>query len=82
MAPTAVSPPYFNREELKQTEITLSLACITKEDSPRARLGNMIRGISRIFLGRIFKKVFLPNRKRRTHAQEIAWERTVASAAP
>ena len=44
MAPTAMSPPYRSREELKQTEITLSLDCITKVDSPRATQGRITDG--------------------------------------
>jgi hypothetical protein len=47
MAPTAVSPPYFSREELKHTEIMLSLACIIKPDSPRTRLGVRIEAFGR-----------------------------------
>ena len=40
MAPTATSPPYFSKEELKHTEIMLSLACITKGESPNATHGS------------------------------------------
>ena len=42
MAPTAMSPPYPNNEELKQTEITLSLACIIKVAVPNAMQGKTI----------------------------------------
>ena len=30
MAPTAMSPPYFSREELKQTEMRLAVDCVMK----------------------------------------------------
>ena len=36
IAPTAISPPYFSREELKHTDITLSLACIINAAVPSA----------------------------------------------
>ena len=39
MAPTAMSPPYLKREELKHTEMTLSLACMMNGARPRARQG-------------------------------------------
>ena len=82
IAPTATSPPYFSREELKHTEIMLSLACMTKVESPRARLGRKICGSRRRNFLRIFNCVFFPKRKESTQAQEIAWERIVARAAP
>ena len=82
MAPTAMSPPYLSKEELKQMEMTLSLACIMKVDRPSARLGRIIFASSRRFFNRIFSKVFLPNRKDSTQMQDIAWQRMVASAAP
>jgi hypothetical protein len=44
IAPTAMSPPYASKEELKQTDITLSLACIIKVAVPRAMQGKMIFG--------------------------------------
>ena len=36
IAPTATSPPYFSREELKQMEMMLSLACMIKGATPSA----------------------------------------------
>ena len=41
MAPTAGSPPYFSREELKHMEMTLSLLCMMKAASPKAMQGRM-----------------------------------------
>ena len=82
IAPTAISPPYFKREELKQMEIMLSLDCIIKLDSPRARLGRMIFFSRRIYFLLILRWVFFPIRKASTHMQDRAWERTVARAAP
>lgn len=37
IAPTARSPPYFKSEELKHTEITLSLDCMINTEEPNAR---------------------------------------------
>ena len=82
MAPTAISPPYRSREELKQTKMTLSLACIIKGDSPRARQGSRILALRRRFLCFTFSRVFLPQRKAITQVQETPWEMTVARAAP
>ena len=42
MAPTAVSPPYFNSEELKHTDIMLSLDCIMNVASPSPMQGKII----------------------------------------
>ena len=63
MAPTAISPPYFKREELKHTEITLSLACIINVASPKAIHGIMILSDRRIFLSRILSPVFFDSKK-------------------
>ena len=41
MAPTAISPPYLSRDELKQTDITLSLDSITNEARPSATHGKI-----------------------------------------
>ena len=82
IAPTAISPPYFNREELKQMEIMLSLDCMTKVAAPSATHGRITDGVSPILRRRIFRRVFLPVRKASTQMVEHAWERTVASAAP
>ena len=82
IAPTAISPPYLSKEELKQTEITLSLACMMKEESPNARLGNTILDTSFKFFARILRCVLCPNKKANTQMQDIACEMIVASAAP
>ena len=82
MAPTAMSPPYFSREELKQTESTLSLACMMKVAMPRATQGRTTAASRRRAGRRIFKNVFFPRRKASTQMQEMAWERMVAQAAP
>ena len=82
MAPTAISPPCFRSEDLKQTEITLSLACMIKVAMPSATQGKTIFGVGTKFIGRSRRMLFFPNRKVRTHAQESACERMVASAAP
>ena len=72
MALTARSPPYFNREELKHTEITLSLDCITNVESPSARHGKTIDGTGFKYSFLIRKKVFFPVRNARTHPQDTA----------
>ena len=82
MAPTAMSSPYFRSEVLKQTEMTLSLACITKAERPRATQGRMSFGWRRRVSRFKRSRVFSPVRKRSTQAQESPWERTVARAAP
>jgi hypothetical protein len=82
MAPTAMSPPYSSREELKQTEITLSLACIIKVAVPRATQGKMIFGVEMKYFGFNLRMLRLLLKKDRTHAQESACDMIVASAAP
>lgn len=82
IAPTAILPPYFNRDELKHTMITLSLACITNGDIPSATHGSSILPFNLIFLRRIFNCVFFPSKKDSTHIVDNACETTVASAAP
>ena len=82
MAPTATSPPYFSKEELKQIEIILSLDCITKTEDPRAKVGSTIAGFKFTFFHRILNVVFFPNRKARTQIHDKAWEKIVARAAP
>ena len=82
IAPTATSPPYFNREELKHTEMILSLACIINPDNPRVRLGTRMEAFGIRWHLRIRRLVFFPKRKQRTQIQDRAWERIVASAAP
>ena len=82
MAPTAVSPPYFSREELKQIFRILSVDCITKGLNPRSTQGRMVFACRRRFFFCSFKMVCFPVRNRSTHAAESNWERTVAKAAP
>ena len=82
MAPTAVSPPYLNKDVLKQTAITLSVNCMMNGEIPNARQGRMICDSSRIFSKRIFKIDFFPHRKATTQIEEIACEIIVAKAAP
>ena len=82
MVPTAISPPYLRREVLKQTEMTLSLACIMKAERPRATQGRISFGRSRRVFRFRRRRVRSPVRKRRTQMQESPWERTVARAAP
>ena len=82
MAPTAISPPYFSREELKHTEMILSLACMINVASPRATQGRIISGFRMRFFFRMCRIVFFPQRKERTQMQETACDRIVASAAP
>ena len=53
-------------------EMTLSLACIINVDNPRAKLGKIIFACNLKFFLLIFKRVLLPNRKAKTHAQDIA----------
>ena len=82
MEPTAMSPPYFSREELKHTAIRLSVDCMIKGDSPRAREGRKTAGTGRRFSRRRRQRVVDPVRNRSTHRAETAWDRMVARAAP
>ena len=82
MAPTARSPPYLSSEKLKQTEITLSLACMIKAAAPKAMQGSSRRKPGKRFSFFSRRKVFSPRRKKITHAHEMPCERMVASAAP
>ena len=62
MAPTAKSPPYFKREELKQSTNRLSVACMTKGETPRAMQGkNTFALILKYFFLR-WSTVFFPQR--------------------
>jgi len=82
MEPTAISPPYDKRELLKQINKALSVACMTKVESPKARQGR----ITGTLTGRNdrFKRssVFFPVRKWMIQMVENAWEMMVAQAAP
>ena len=77
-----MSPPYLSREELKHTEMTLSLACITKLAAPSATQGSTSFAPGKRFSARSVSIVFLPRRKASTHTQDRHWDITVASAAP
>ena len=82
MAPTARSPPYFSREALKHTEMTLSLACMMKVAVPRATQGRISRGRMGRDAFSSRSRVCFPRRKVTTHTQDTAWDSTVARAAP
>ncbi len=82
IAPTAISPPYFSREELKQTASRLSVDCMINGESPRARLGRNTLGTSFISVFRKRHLVCFPRRNRSTQSMDTAWEQMVASAAP
>ena len=49
IAPTAISPPYFNRLVLKQTDSTLSVNCMIKGARPSDTQVPMMPGSSFIF---------------------------------
>ena len=82
IAPTAISPPYFSREELKHTDITLSLACIINAAVPSAMHGNTTLGLIFRFLRFSLSIDFLLHKNTTTMIHETACEITVAKAAP
>ena len=82
MEPTAISPPYFNKEELKQMEMSPSVDCITKGDMPSAIQGRYVFHRMCRFSRRSFNWVLGPDRNRSTQRADSAWEMMVASAAP
>ena len=82
MAPTAMSPPYLSKEELKHTVIRLSVACMMKGDMPSARLGSTTLAWGRRFAARRRHLVLGPVRNFSTHTALTAWDKMVASAAP
>ena len=82
MAPTAISPPYFNRFELKQTAITASVNCIINGERPSAIHGSIIFGLNLTFSFLIRSTDFSDVKNRITQIQETAWDKIVASAAP
>ena len=82
MAPTAISPPYFNREVLKHTEMMLSVNCIIKGDTPRPMLGRIMAADNFRFFLRMRRELLSEERKRSTQTKDTAWERIVARAAP
>ena len=77
-----MSPPYLRSDELKQTEMTLSLACIMKVAEPSATQGRISFAGTMRFSRFSLRRVFFPQRKQTTQTQETACEMTVASAAP
>ena len=82
IAPTARSPPYWRRLVLKQTLRMLSVNCMIKGDTPRARQGRRIFRRSRSVRRCKRRVVRFPRRKHRIHRQEAPWDSTVARAAP
>ena len=82
MAPTAMSPPYFSREELKHTVIRLSVDCMMKGEAPRARAGSTTWACGRRYAARRCHLVFFPVRNLSTHTADTAWDKMVARAAP
>ena len=67
---------------MKQTESTLSLACMINVAVPRPTQGRMSRGLCRKFCTRSFRTLFLLNRNSTTHRHDTPCETMVASAAP
>ena len=82
MAPTATSPPYRARLELKLMESRLSVESITKVEMPSPITGRMTRPSGRRCSLRSRRMVLLPVRKRRIQKAPTAWLSTVAMAAP
>ena len=82
IAPTAMSPPYLRREVLKQTEMTLSLACMIKDAAPSATQGRKYCARRRIFSFLSRSSVFFPRRNVQTQTHDTPCERMVAKAAP
>ena len=82
MAPTALSPPNREREELKEMFTRLSVDCMIKGETPMASTGSSTAGcIPRCRAWRR-SRVRLPSRKVSTHTAETPWAMTVARAAP
>ena len=77
-----MSPPYLSRDELKQTNKTLSVNCIINGETPSARHGSIIPAQSLRFSLRILKRLFFEVKNLSTHIDETACEIIVASAAP
>ena len=72
MAPTATSPPYRARLELKLIDSRLSVDIITKVEMPSAITGRMTFFSGRIQSLRRRRIVFLPVRKCRIHTAPTA----------
>ena len=82
MAPTAISPPYLERLEVKLIERILSVDSMTNVEIPSARQGKIISFSNLKFSFFKCKIVFFPDKKRRIHIAPTAWLKTVAIAAP
>ena len=82
IAPTAIVPPYFFRETLKQIVKTLSVNCIINGDKPKKMQGRYEARQTLKYFGRILSTVFFPVKKATTHIALNIWETTVAIAAP
>ena len=82
MAPTARSPPYLDRLEVKLMERILSVESMTKVEIPSARHGKITSLCNLKFSFLRWRIVFFPDKKRRIQIAPTAWLKTVASAAP
>ena len=67
IAPTARSPPYLDKLEVKLIDKILSVDNMTNVDIPRARHGKMISFCSLKFSFLRCRIVFFPDKKRRIH---------------
>ena len=82
IAPTAISPPNLESEEVKQIESTLSVDNITKVETPSARQGSTtFLSILRFSFFSLITLLSL-TRKRSIQTALTAWLITVARAAP
>ena len=82
MAPTARSPPYLERLNVKLTDRILSVDNMTKVEIPSARQGKIMSFCNLKFSFLRWRMVFFPDKKRRIHIAPTAWLKTVAIAAP
>ena len=71
MAPTATSPPYFDKEALKQILMALSVALIINGETPRARIGSNIFFSILKYVFLIWRIDFFPVRNFNTQTAEI-----------
>ena len=72
IAPTARSPPYLERLEVKLMERILSVESMTKVEIPSARQGRIMSLRNRKFSFRRWRMVFFQVRKRRIHTAPTA----------
>lgn len=72
IAPTARSPPYLDKLEVKLIDKILSVDNMTNVDIPRARHGKMISFCSLKFSFLRCRIVFFPDKKRRIHIAPTA----------